>query len=285
MRVSPLIIPERWDPPAKPEASSTAALDAYRQVSFQLAPDSRLVAEGMNLQLQVLRDSSPSRYRTSPLAAMAMYWSRAFHAMSDTALLVSRGAYVSCPALVRVVCESIAAEHQAGGEEHELFLSWLTGALGPNEQHKATEVGLGTYFAGSTLADHTVLGLAYRAAAELSRQHFGAALVEVASESNRDRLLVTFGDQTFHFAWAQLILGWLLTLIVVQLDFALAAGSPFFVAEETRAATSALAERVATTLDEPSRCRIEELVEDGRRRFMLVNFRRQSTGAPRRLLL
>jgi len=239
----------------------------------------------MNLQVQIMKDSSPSRYRTLPLAAMAMYWSRTFQAMGDAAVLTSRGAYVSCPALVRAACESIAAEIQAGGDEQPLFLSWLTAALVANEEHRATEVGLGTYFAGSTLADHPLLGSTYRAAAELSRQHFGATLMEVAPESNRERLLVTFGDQAFHFGWAQLILGWLLSLIVVQLELVLAPGSPFFAAEETRAACEAFIARADQARQEPARCGVDELFEAGQRRYLFVNFRRQSAGAPRKLLL
>jgi len=284
-RVAPLLVPDRWEPPGKPETGNPAAQDAFRQLSFQLGPDFRLLAEGMNLQVQVLRDSSPSRYRTLPLAAMAMYWSRAFHAMSDTALLVSRGAYVSCPALVRSACESIAAENQAGGEEQPLFMSWLAASLVPNERYRATEVGLGTYFAGSTLANHPLLGLTYRTAADLSRQHFGATLAEVAPESNRERILVTFGDRTFHFGWAQLILGWLLSLAVVQLEIAVAAGSPFFISEDTRAACASFIRRADEMLHDPSRCRLEELADAGERRLLFINFRRQSGGAPRKLLL
>ena len=56
---------------------------------------------------------------------------------------------------------------------------WQLYPLLPNEQHRAVEIGLGLYFAGSTLAANERLGATYRPAAELSRQHFGATLIEV----------------------------------------------------------------------------------------------------------
>src|SRR5712692_4673226 len=94
-RVAPVLFPERWDPPAKQEGALLGISDAFRQTQFQLGPDLRLLAEGMNLQLQVVKDSSPSRYRTLPLAVMVMYWSRAFLATSETAHALSRGSYSS----------------------------------------------------------------------------------------------------------------------------------------------------------------------------------------------
>ncbi|MGI8551919.1 MAG: hypothetical protein ACR2PL_14205 [Dehalococcoidia bacterium] len=283
-RVAPVIFPERWDLPGKPEGALPSIQDAFRQTGFQLGADLRLLAEGMNLQLQVIRDSSPSKYRTFPLAAMAMYWSRAFLAINDAALLVARGSYPSCPALARAACEAISAETQAGGEEQPDFLAWLAGSLQPNEEHRATEVGLGSYFAGSTLASSLRLGSVYRVVSEFSRQHFGVTLVEVAPESNRQKLGVTFADQTFHFGWAQLILGWLLALCQTQFELVTSNESPFRPSEETRSSIVDFADRAEISLAEPQRCRVEEFMEGGNRRFLIHNFRRQSGGAPVKLL-
>src|SRR5947209_4437179 len=115
-RVAPVVFPERWDPPGKPDPASAPIVDAFRQTQFQLGGDLRLLSEGMNLQLQVVKDSYPSHYRTLPLAVMTMYWSRAFLALSDTAVALSRGSYASGPLLIRGACEAIAAENQASGE-------------------------------------------------------------------------------------------------------------------------------------------------------------------------
>jgi hypothetical protein len=284
-RVAPIVFPDRWDPPGKPDAASAAITDAYRQTQFQLGADLRLLSEGMNLQLQIVKDSYPSQYRSLPLAVMTMYWSRAFLAVNDGALALSRGSYASCPLLIRGACEAIAAENQSGGEEHELFLAWLSETLQPNEQQRATEVGMGNYFAGSTLASNARLGSIFRAAAEFSRQHFGVTLLETAPESSRQRLAATFADQTFHFGWAQLVLGWMLSICLVQLELVLQAGSPFHAEEERRAAASAFLERASGALESPTRCRVEELVENGTRRYLLHNFRRQSSGAPQKLFL
>jgi hypothetical protein len=284
-RVAPVVLPERWMAPGKPEGATATVQDTYRQTGFQLGGDLRLLTEGMNLQIQVMQDSHPSRYRTLPLAAATMYWSRAFLAIGDAALLASRGSYASCPALVRAACEAIAAEMQSGGDEQPLFTAWLCDALQPNEEQRATEIGLGHYFAGSTLAAAPLLGATYRSAAELSRQHFGATLIEVAPESNREKLAVTFGDQTFHYGWAQLVFGWLLTLCIVQIGHSLTDSSPFFASDETRDVAAAFLARGSTSLQGTERCRIEEMLDEGRRRYLVLNFRRQSTGAPRKLLL
>ena len=53
--------------------------DAYRQTQFVLGGDLRLFAEGMELQLGILRDSSHSSYRTHVYAAVVSTWSRAYH--------------------------------------------------------------------------------------------------------------------------------------------------------------------------------------------------------------
>src|SRR5262249_44417110 len=161
---------------------------------------------------------------------------------------------------VRFACECLAAAHQAHTEEQPAFLEWLGGALRPSEEHKAMEVTLGPFFAGSTIAaeadlgavyraaselarPHFALALAvsaaepdpgavYRAASELARPHFGVALAVSAPESNQQKLAVAFADQTFHLGWAQLALGWLLRICDVQLRLAQAPGAPYALTEE-----------------------------------------------------
>ena len=129
-----------------------AAQDAYRQTQFVLGGDLRLFAEGMELQLRILNDSSHSRYRTHVYAAVVSTWSRAYTAMADACLLVTRGSYASVPNLVRSACELIAAEYQVQREEMGEYVGWLLAHLKPDEEHKAFDVGLGHYFAGTTLA-------------------------------------------------------------------------------------------------------------------------------------
>jgi hypothetical protein len=285
-RVSPVIAPEAWDLPGRPEGAAAAVQDAYRQTTFQLGADLRLLHTGMNLQLRVVKDSHPSRFRTYALAASLMPWSRAFLALSDAATLVTRGSYAGCPALVRTACECIAASAQLRAEELPRFMEWLAGALRPQEEHKAVDVGMGQFFAGSTIAADRRLSLVYRAASELARPHLGAGLLLVAPESNATRLAVTFADQSFHFGWAQLVLGWLLALCEVQLRLVTTGGADVYhVTEEVRAATADFARRVDETLAHPARCAMEPVETAGGTRWLVHNVRRQSAGAPRKLLL
>ena len=285
-RVSGVILPESWELPGKPEGASAVIQDAYRQTQFQLGADLRLLHEGMNLQLGLVKDSQHSRYRTHAFAAAVMLWSRAFLGMSDAATLVTRGSYLSCAGIVRTVCEYIAASTQLRMEELPAFMEWLAGALRADERHKATDVGMGQFFAGSTIAADPRFSAVYRAASELARPHIGASLVLTAPESSAARLAITFGDQTFHFGWAQLILGWLLALCEVQLRLVTTTGGDVFnITPEAQATVADWTARLNRALDHAARCTMEQVDDDGERRWLVQNFRRQSAGAPKKFVL
>jgi hypothetical protein len=284
-RVSPVIFPERWELPGRPEGGPPAALDAFRQTEFQLRSDLRLLHEGMNLQLRIVADTYPSKFRTLPAAALQLFWSRVFHCLSDAALLLCRGSYVGVPSLVRTACECFSAATQASADELWQFEQFLSESLRPHEPLHATEVGRGSYHAGGTLAAIEELGLIYRTSTELARPHFGATLIEVAPETNLQKLTVTFGDQAFHFGWAQLELGWLVGLCAIVLRYAVAREGVLGRSDETRGASADFLARSERALAAPDRCRIEEVDVEMERRFLVVNFRRQSGGAPRKLLL
>ena len=166
----------------------------------------------------------------------------------------------------------------------EQFLEWLAGSLTPNEAHKATDIGMGRYFAGETLAADARLRGVYRPASELGRPNFGATLLEVGPESNNARLALTFADTTFHIGWAELVLGWLLALCERQLAVVVHASDVFPIHEDTHRAYTDFARRV----DRRSRARsaagsrksMSEL-----KRYLVHNFRRQPSGAPKKMLL
>ncbi|MGH2583362.1 MAG: hypothetical protein ACRDJE_00435 [Dehalococcoidia bacterium] len=285
-RVSPVIAADRWTKPGKPGDDTPASVqDAYRQTGFQLGGDLRLLEEGMNLQLKVVHHSHPSKFRTHPLAAGLMLWSRAFLAISDAAMAVTRGSYGSVAPLARLACECIAAAHQAHTEEQAAFQEWLAGALQPNEEHKATAVTIGQFMAGSTLVSEADLGAVYRASSEFARPHFGVAAALVAPESDRQKLAVTFADQTFHFGWAELTLGWLLRLCDVQLRLVQTPGAPYNITDELAIEAAMWSKAAGQLLGRSDRCRVEEVMDGLDRRWLILNFRRQSGGAPRRLLL
>lgn len=284
-RVSAIPFPERYHLPGKPEGAPPSEQDSYRQTSFLLGQDLRLFEEGMNLQLRIVSDASPSAFRKHPYAALMGLWSRTFLALADTCLLATRGSYASCPSLVRAACEYIAAQHQLHSSEMELFLEWLAGNLKPNEAHKAVEFSLGRYFAGETLATDERLRQVYRPASELGRPNFGATLLEVGPESNNLRLALTFGDTTFHIGWAELVLGWLLALCERQLAVAVHAQDVFPIHEDRHESYVDFARRVDRALSRPDRCSIEEIEEENYKRYLVHNFRRAPSGAPKKILL
>jgi hypothetical protein len=164
-RISSITFPQAYHPPGKPDAGTSSLVqDAYRQTQFVLGGDLRLFAEGMALQLRILNDSSHSRYRNHAYAAICGAWARVYAALDDACLLVTRGSYATAPNIVRSACELIAAEHQLHGAEMGEFVAWMLGHLRPNDEHKAFDVGLGHYFAGTTLAEDAHLRIVYRAA-------------------------------------------------------------------------------------------------------------------------
>lgn len=284
-RVSPVIFPESWELPARPEGGAPASLDAYRQSEFVLRSDLRLLREGMNLQLRVVAETYPSKFRTLRAAAAQLYWSRVFHYLSDSAALILRGSYVGVPPLVRSACECFSATAQVSADELPEFEAFLAESLHPHEALHATDVGRGRYHAGGTLAENPALGFIYRASTELARPHFGPTLIEIAPESNLQKLAVSFADQAFHSGWAQLELGWLIGMCSVVLEWALQRGGLFGTTEGTGGAIGAFLERAEKALAVPERCRIEEVEDGNERRFLISNFRRQPSGAPRRLVL
>ncbi len=285
-RISGIEFPYGYRLPAKPDAADRPEVqDAYRQTQFVLDPDLRLFAEGMNLQLRILSDSSHSRYRTHVYAAVVGTWSRAYIAMSDACLLVTRASYASVPNLVRSACELIAVQHQVKHEEFGEFVGWMLSHLKPDEEHKAFDAGLGQFFAGSTLAADKVLRAVYRPASDLGRPNFGATLLAVGPESNNARLAYSFADATFHVGWAELELGWLLRVCERQLAVAVHIPDVLNITDETHNTYATFARAVDETLSNPSRARIEEVEQDNFKRWLVHNFRRQPSGAPKKLLL
>jgi hypothetical protein len=284
-RVSAIPFPDSYALPSLGKDASRPEQDAYRQTQFLLGNDLRLFVEGMTLQLRIVRDASPSSFRKHPYAALMGLWSRTFTTLADACLLALRGSYASCPVLVRAACEHIAAQHQLHAGEMELFLEWLAGSLRPDDERKATDIGMGRYFAGETLAADERLRSVYRPASELGRPNFGATLLQVGPESNNLRLAFGFADTSFHFGWAQLVFGWLLALCERQLAVAVHAKGVFPIHEDVHEAYREIAARVDQVLGAPDRCSIEEVDVGAQRRFLVHGFRRAPSGAAKKVLL
>jgi hypothetical protein len=260
-------------------------LDAYRQTQFVLGGDLSLFAEAMNLQIRLVKDAYPSKYRTHALAAMIGLWSRTYFFLGDALLLTTRGSYPSALPLVRTACELIAAAEALRGGEMDEHSKWLFSTLAPDETFKAFEVELGRFFAGEVLAADPTLRAIYRPASDLGRPNFGATLLQVAPESNNLRLAIAFADASFHLGWAELILGWLLALAARQLRVIVDADTIFPISDEARVAHEALQHKVEAALARDDRCRVEEVEQGNNRRYLVHDFRRAASGAAKKILL
>lgn len=285
-RVSGIDLPQAYTLPGKlADTEPAAAQDAYRQTQFVLGKDLRLFAEGMDAQLGILRDSSHSRYRTHAYAAVVSTWSRAYSALADACVLIVRGSYGSVPNVVRSACEMIAAAYQLRAEEMHEYTGWMLGHLKPDEERKAFDIGLGHYFAGSTLAADDMLRAVYRASSDLGRPNFGATLLFAGPESNNQRLAYVFGDAAFHVALAEIEMGWLIRLCERQLAVAVHMDGVLNVTPEAHAAYEDYAQRVQQLLSNPSRASMEEVEVENFKRWLVHNMRRQPSGAPKKVLL
>ena len=284
-RVSGMRVPESWSLPGKPSGLPPAAEDAWRQSGFVLADELRLLEQDLDLQARMAATGRTPSARTMTMAAIASLWSRAFSSSSDAAGLVRQGSYQSALPLIRQAVELVAAQSGLRGEFDE-FKRWAHEAYGRHADTRAEEIGLGHYFSGETIASDEHLRLIYRAASDFGRPNFGPTALFVANEATHERYPLIFADQAFHFGWAQLLLGWLLRVAVAQLHAAMHARELFPAAPELRDEVVAHVRATEELLSAEGRCRLEEHIEqDGRRRHLIVNFRRQPGDAAKRLLL
>ncbi len=284
-RVSPIHAQDDYRLPGRPEGAPASVLDAYRQTQFLLGADLALFEEAMNLQLRLMKNAYPAKYRTHLFAGIGALWSRAFMYLTDGLLLATRASYASTLPLVRGACEVIAAEEGLRSRDPDEHNIWLASTLKPSERHKAFEFELGRYFAGSVLADDPILRAVYRPVSDLGRPNFGASLLQTGPESNNVRVAVTFADTTFHLGWAEAVIGWLLALAARQVRVAVECEPLIPVADDVKAAFFDLQRRVDAALARDDRCWVEEIDESGTRRYLFHNFRRASGAAPRKILL
>ncbi|MDE2639805.1 MAG: hypothetical protein OXI03_04390 [Chloroflexota bacterium] len=284
-RVSPITVPE--DDPAlpSPDASQPALVrDAFREYGFACSVESPWIARSLTLQRGIVRDSTHSRYRNHRYAAALLLWSRIDAAALEAWRLIAWANYAAVPPLVRAALEWLGAEQAVVGSEFVEFQDYLRDFARHDAEHAAAEWGMGQYMAGQQLAMAPDLSAVYRAAAELSRPHFGASMLATGSGSNRQRVLVHWGDRSFHLGWAQLLSGWLMTLLGRQTRFAIGRGL-FAVDAAARESFQALTRESETLLARPDRCRAEWVTRDGRQRLLISGFRRPPSGAPQRILL
>ena len=278
IKVALTAFPERYIAPSKPTTASPAVQDAYRQTGFLLAEDLLLFERAMNLQLAIV--AANKKARTPAAAAMLSFWSRTFSHLADACTLVSLGSYASCAPLLRSALDCIAVQRGLLRDGFAEYEEWLAGAISQAKAQNALAFDLGRYRAASILAEDERLRPLYRVLTDLSMPHFGSTAFQTGSDSNLQKLSLSFGDSAFHLGWAELIVGWLLVLSEAQLQ-AVDAAEAIAVPEGTRKDIEHLAQDTRGALGSGRRCYVEEI--DGR--FLFQNFRRKPGGVPKRLLL
>ena len=284
-RISPITFPADTPALAKPrDDEPQVRRDAYRETSFALSLELKWLQDAFGLQRRIVEQSYGSKFRNRRYASALMFWSRVYSGGIEARALTARAAYSSALALLRAQMEWLGAEQAVVGEEQVEFEDWLRQAWSNNAEHHASEIGMGQYMAGQQIAMAPETADAYRAVSELSRPHFGASALLTADGSHDKRFLVNWADEAFHLGWAQLLFGWQIVIQDRQCRFAVGSGL-FGVESEDRKEYQRLHRQSGEILADARRCRAEWVLEGGRQRLLVQNYRRQPSGAPKRVLL
>ena len=110
--------------------------------------------------------------------------------------------------------------------------------------------------------------------------HFGARGVPDGAGDEPAEDAVAFADRAFHLGWAELITSWLLLLAGEQLGVSIDSGV-LHVSETLDADAASIQRGISIAISNSKRCYVEEA--DGY--FFFQNFRRGTTGQPRRIAL
>ena len=284
-RISPITFPSETPSLTRPrDDEPQIRRDAFRETSFALPLDLRWLSDAFTLQRKVVEQSYGSSFRNRRYASALLFWSRIYSGGLEARALTARASYSATLPLLRGTMEWLGAEQAVVGDEQIEFEDWLREAWSNNAEHHAIEIGMGQYMAGQTIAMAPETADAYRAVSELSRPHFGASALLTADGSHDKRFLVNWADEAFHLGWAQLLLGWQITIQDRQCRFAVGSGL-FGVESEDRQEYQRLHRQSQTILQDQRRCRAEWTIDQGRQRLMIDNYRRQPSGAPKRILL
>ncbi|MCY3923319.1 MAG: hypothetical protein OXG27_13140 [Chloroflexi bacterium] len=284
-RISPITFPSATPELLKPrDDEPQIRRDAFRETSFALPLDLRWLQDAFTLQRKIVEQSYGSSFRNRRYASALLFWSRVYAGGLEARALTARASYSATLPLMRAVMEWLGAEQAVVGDEQIEFEDWLREAWSNNPEHHATEIGMGQYMAGQQIAMAPETADADRAVSELSRPHFGASALLTADGSHDKRFLVDWADEAFHLGWAQLLLGWQITIQDRQCRFAVGSGL-FGVESDDRQQYQRLHRQSQAILDDQRRCRGQWIIEQGRQRLLIDNFRRQPSGAPKRVLL
>jgi hypothetical protein len=271
--------PERYVLPPRPADAHKTKLDAHRQTQFLLSEDLTWFERAMNCQVGIVAANRKSR---DPHVAMLFaYWARVFYYLSGACSAVCFGSYPSCPPLLRAACDCLAAQRALIADGFADADGWIPSAVSRATDDGALAIDIGRFRAASVLAEDQTLGRLYRIVGELSMPSFGGTLLQTSPDTTVERASISFAEGSFHLAWAQLCMGWLLPLSFSQLQ-TIAESQLFTIDERLLAEIEQIVEGVETTLGSPQRCNVEEHGDGG---FLLHNYRRTTGGQPKRVLL
>ena len=268
----------------KPPSLPPGPADAFRQTKFMLGDETDAVVEGLKLEGNLAEAAAGSKFRNHRVASAMAMWSKSWLNRLQALHALELGNYVAVPTLIRGAADHLAAQRALISVSADEWDEWLAAdGIGNAPEQQAQQFRLHPFRSAETLAADQDLGLLYRAAMDLSMPHFGATVLLAAADSDSERVMVTFGDRDYHHGLAELMLGWLIALGVAHLRDLAQEGSPF--PNTASAAVAKWSLVAASALSRPDRCTMELKDIDGEQRWLLAQWRRGPSAAPKRVLL
>ena len=202
-----------------------------------------------------------------------MFWSRVYGGGLEARALTARASYSAALPLMRATMEWLGAEQAVVGRSRSSSRTGCGRRGRPMPSSTRRRLAWAVH-GGSADRDGARDGRCLRAVSELSRPHFGASALLTADGSHDKRFLVNWADEAFHLGWAQLLFGWQIVIQDRQCRFAVGSGL-FGVESEDRQEYQRLHRQSQTILEDQRRCRGEWILDQGRQRLLIDNFRRQ----------
>jgi len=266
-KIALLPLPEHYTLPGRPGGATAAVIDCHRQTGFVLGTELAEFASIMDHHLEAVR--AISKPLVHEAAATLTYGARTYGLLADACALLTQGSYGSCLPLMRSAINSIATMRSLTAGDDEDYAQWL--AVAVRREETATAFDLGRYHASSVIAEDARLETLYRILSDLSMPYIGSTLLLAAPEADAAKISISFPDGSFHLGWAELITGWLLEIAAASL------AAIDFTGEKSKAAAASVEVVHATR----PRCHVRE--ENGR--WVIDNYRRNSRGQPRRVII
>lgn len=284
-RVSGMKVPDELPLPTQSNLEIDTSKDAWRQTGFLMKKEWNLIQVSLNLSTALVKTGYTPSARSMIMAGYASVWSRSLLTLSDAAGLVRGGSYQTAMPLIRQAIE-FAAAHKGLTNEIDEWKRWTHEAFASHVETKSTEIGIGGYFAGSVIAEDPVMKVIYRASSDFARPNFGPTSLFVANEASHEKYPLHFADRSFHLGWTQLLFSWILSVSGLLLETGLSQTQEFPADNILKTKIIQHLDDCTETTSDENQCRLKEWTDsDNRKRYIISNFRRQSTDAAVRLLI